>query len=526
MKLKAFFITALSAASFCGTAVADDDDDDGEHRDWDRDHGKQTLVVTKGTVLWNATVVDTRDGSLSRHRVIVVDEGRIRTIAPVGSVHVRVRGDAQLVNASGKYVVPGYLDMHVHAMAAADLPQPYWPLFLANGVTGIREMVGSPLLIQRARALNADSAAGLVDAPEVVGIPGAPLIGVPTAEAAVALVQQQKAQGATFIKMIAASRPAVLATLQEARNQGLPVAGHLVTSVPAVELSAAGWRSIEHLGAGFGTLLDCAADEANIRGDILKGLGAPPSTAPSAVISPYVTRALDAPLYRRVIDTYSASKCHAVAQALAANGTWQSLTLIRRRTMLTSDDQLFRADPNLKYVDPAVRALWEQFAQQYVANVPATAAATFREYYGLERNAARLMNRNGVPVLAGSDLGGIWVIAGFGLHQEFRELADAGFSPLEILQATTLNAARFLGREADLGSVDEGKKADLVLLERNPMRDSRNLDTVWAVLLKGKYFSKQALKTMKNEVAEAYAARASAGVRTAPRASSAGARGG
>jgi imidazolonepropionase-like amidohydrolase len=172
--------------------------------------------------------------------------------------------------------------------------------------------------------------------------------------------------------------------------------------------------------------------------------------------------------------------------------------------MLNSDDPGFRSDPNLRYVDPTLRALWEQLAQQYVAAVPAAAAASFRQYYDLQLNMARLLNRNGVPMLAGSDVGGIWVIPGFSLHQEFREMADAGFSPLEILQATTLNGARFLGREATMGTVEEGKNADLVLLDRDPIRDSRHLDSISAVVLKGKYFSKHALEQMKSDVAAAY----------------------
>jgi imidazolonepropionase-like amidohydrolase len=494
-------VGAALAAALAGTTTAD------ERERSDREHGKPRLIVTKGTVLWNATVVDTRDGSHDRHQVIVIDEGKIRKIARIGAIHLEVRGSAQRINASEKFVVPGYLDMHAHAIDSADKQPSFWPLFIANGITGFRQMSGGTAQIQRAQKLNADSAAGLVDAPEVLGVPGDLFAGPFPPAVAVGLVQQQKAAGATFAKVISIRPDTLFAILAMPKDQGLEVAGHLLPSVSAVESSNRGWRSIEHLGAGYGIVLDCAADPL-LRPDILKLPPVPLS--PTGVISPYLTRGGEAPLYQRVIDTYSATKCQEVAATMAKNGTWQALTMIRLRTMLNSDDPMFRNDPHLKYVEPTLRALWEQLAQQYAATVPASAAATFRQYYDLQLNMARLLNRNGVPMLAGSDVGGIWVIPGFSLHQEFREMADAGFSPLQILQASTLNGARFLGREATMGTVEEGKNADLVLLDRDPIQDSRNLDKIEAVVLKGKYFSKHALEKMKRDVADAYSGPADA----------------
>ena len=96
------------------------------------------------------------------------------------------------------------------------------------------------------------------------------------------------------------------------------------------------------------------------------------------------------------------------------------------------------------------------------------------------------------------------MIPGFSLHQEFKSLAAAGLSPLEILQMTKLNGAQFLNREASMGTIDEGKKADLVLLDGNPVDAVANLDRIAAVVLKGRYFSKDALDKMKSDVAGAY----------------------
>ena len=125
-------------------------------------------IITQGVVIRNATVVNTRDGSLSRDMAVILVDGKIKRIATGGAV----LADAGVleVDAAGKYLVPGFLDMHTHAMLAADRKPAPWPLLVAHGVTGVREMAGSPELIERSRSLNADSAAGRLDAPEILQI--------------------------------------------------------------------------------------------------------------------------------------------------------------------------------------------------------------------------------------------------------------------------------------------------------------------------------------------------------------------
>src|SRR5579871_3586297 len=230
-------IAMLVLTSLLAAAVHADEDDRGQAR--------APLVVTQGTVVRNVTVVDTRDGSLARGMSVVIDGGKIQKVT---ARPVRVRGAAQSVNGAGKYVVPGFNDMHTHAMVAVDQTPPYWPEMIANGITGIREMAGSAAVIQRVRQLNADSAAGHVDAPEVLQIASDIFVGlsasVPPAPAsaadAVKFVQQEKALGADFIKTTAGNAPSILALLAEARNDGLYVAGHLTPALSALDSSNAG----------------------------------------------------------------------------------------------------------------------------------------------------------------------------------------------------------------------------------------------------------------------------------------------
>lgn len=459
--------------------------------------------VTRGTVINNVTIVNTRDGTLRPGMTIVIDEGKIQQIVP--SASVRAAESVKRIDGAHRYVIPGLLDMHTHALPVADKQPNYWPLLIANGITGIREMAGSAELIQRAHQLNADRSSGRVDAPEVLLMPGDLLAGVPTAARAIQIVQQQKAMGADFIKLVGASPDATFAAVAEAKKLGLRVAGHLPPSVSALDASRAGFGAIEHLGSGMGILLDCANDEVDIRKAVMRGEGAPPVFTLNFVRSPMLYRTLDAPFYQRVLDSYSEEKCQALAHVFAENSTWQVPTLIRLRSMEFNSDALYRNDPHLAYVDRATREQWEQLATQYAVNVPADAAATFRDFYSLQMRVTQLLKQNGVKMLAGSDLGGIWVIPGFSLHQEFLELARAGLTPLEILQMATLNGAEFLQRESTMGTVEPGKNADLVLLDANPLVDVANLGRISSVVLRGKFFSRADLDVLQGSVARAYA---------------------
>lgn len=461
-----------------------------------------TFPVSQGTVIQNATVVNTRDGSLQRGMSVIVDGGKIQQITPLP---VQVNGSSvTLVDGTGKYVVPGFLDMHTHAGSTlANSPNDF-SVLVAHGVTGIREAGGSPELIQAIHQQNAAVAAGTADAPEVLMMPSTIFAGqAATDPAARQFVVDRLAEGADFIKAVGGAPAAFLAVIDEAKKRGTHAAGHLPVAVSSLAASNAGYHSFEHLGAGIGVLLDCSSDTDAIRAAALATTVPPPVSVINPRIydgNPY------GPYYQRVIDTYDAAKCATLAQAFVKNDSWQTVTLIRHKTADFGNDPMFTQDPNLKYVDKTRVAQWQSFAAQYATGVTAQNQKTLQDFYALQLKAVKLMKDNGVRILAGSDLGGGWVIPGVSLHQEFRELAAAGLTPLEVLQATTLSGAQFAGREATMGTVEKGRNADLVLLDGDPVADVANLDKVSAVFLRGKYYSRTALDKLLFDVAAGYAA--------------------
>ena len=483
MAIRKLFTVAVIVAAVGATIVACGDD------------SNDTLDVASGTVIKNVSVVNTRDGSIASQMSVVLNGGKIQTVT---AQPVRAGSAVQVIDATGKYVVPGFLDMHTHSMVRADSSPTYFPLMIAYGITGFREMgafVGQlPTMVVRARKLNADSAAGLVDAPEALLVPSDIFVGASTAASGVQGVAQQKALGVDFIKIISANREGMLSFLSESKRAGLDLAGHLTPAVSAAESSQLGWKTMEHLGGGLGILLDCADDETAIRDGAIAAAGTAAPSFPSDLAS-----------VRRTISTYNNAKCVALAKTFVSNGTWHVPTLRRVRAIQTSDDPVFLNDPNLVYVDKGRIAQWQATAAAAAAR-PAAERAALAEMYTLQKSVTKLLKQNGVKMMTGSDAGqaSTWVIPGFGLHQDFQELGLAGLSPLEILQMATLNGAEFLHRESSMGTVDAGKNADLVLLDANPIADVANLSKISAVFLKGRHFPKNALDKMKSDTADAY----------------------
>ena len=466
----------------------------------------QRTIVSSGLLLTHVTIVDTHTGKLMPNMSVAINGGKITKIGAASML--AAKGTAHSVDLKGKFLVPGYWEMHAHPIDSPDRADNL-TLMLANGITGFRQMSGSDALLAERKngALMPPS-----DVPELLAMPGSILLrgNAATVPMAIAEVDKQKAEGADFIKTIDVTPPVFFAALDEATKDGLLYDGHLSPGVDAVKASEAGMRVIEHLGPMETILIGCSTDEAAIRQAMAaRAANAPPAPAATslnkaATSDPVLMRQMGDPTSlartKHIIDTYSEDKCRKVAQVFAAHRTWQVPTLIRERTSEFGDDPIYRNDPNLRYVGPSTRQLWESVAQQFSAKMGPAERDTLKQFYALQLKTAKLFADSGVPMLAGSDFGGIWLVAGFSLHQEFDQLAEAGLTPLQVLQMTTLDGAKLLGREARAGIVDEGKDANLVVLDANPVQSVQNLHKIFAVVRGGQFYSRDALDGLKQKV--------------------------
>jgi hypothetical protein len=465
-------------------------------------------------IVSGVTIVDTHDGTLTPNMSIRMDRGTIVSIVPDGAAN---SGSVTTIDARGKFVVPGFNDMHAHVLGPPN-PTDMLTLMLANGITGWRQMAGTPKLLQQRREGSLPMS-GIQ--PELLAMPGeiVTVLNAGTPERGVATVNEQRAQGADFIKMILVSSPTFFAVQAESKRLGLPMVGHLPMGVDIVAASKGGMKSVEHLGAGSDLEIPCSSDRVALRAAIAKsppfeGL---PFTAlhlipfkdallarvfPKLIVN---TTGFIGPkqlaVMQHLIDTYSEDQCRQLAADFVTDGTWQVPTLIRIKSSELADTRDFLDDPNLVYVPPEQVKGWRESEQRYVKKFSAAEKQVFRNFYALRLKLVKLFDEAGVKIMTGDDAGGAgWVVPGFGLHREFDEFETAGLSPLHVLQDATLNPAEYLGRTATMGSVEVGKNADLVLLNANPIDSVQNLHKIDAVVRAGHYLSRQELDAMEDKI--------------------------
>ena len=456
----------------------------------------QNTPETEGNILvfTHATVIDATGAPAKRDYAVVITGDRITDIGETAKVAVP-RG-ARVVDASGKFLIPGLWDMHVHPQG-----KEYLALFIANGVTGVRVMWGSAEDHEWRKEIEAGQLIGprmviaspLVDGPKPYWRGS---ISVASEAQARQVVDKAKQDGADFVKVYQnLPRDLYFDIADECKKQGIPFAGHVPIAVSAQEASNAGQKSFEHL---IGILPACSTRSDELlkaqQADLAEDLAGKPKFWGTHVVQ---TRQM-------MLDTYSPEKAAALSAVLKSNGTWQVPTLTLLRMFAYGDDPAFLKDDRLKYVPVRMRMSWDP-ATVDGKHTPEDFAYMKKEFEK-DLEVVGAMQKSGVGILAGTDTANPFCFPGFSLHDELGLLVRAGFSPMQALQAATLNAARFLGKEKDLGTIEKGKLADLVLLDADPLVEIGNTKKIDAVVYAGRLFSRASLDEMLGQ-AEAFAGR-------------------
>ncbi len=446
----------------------------------------------------DVTVIDATGAPARPNMTVIITGDRITKIAKTGGV--AVPKNAQVIDGKGKFLIPGLWDMHVHTVFKS-LPETYFPMFIANGVTGVRDMAaGDPGFLQQlrkdineGRVLGPRIIAGqMVDGPMPVW-PGLP-ISISNESDARTAAASIKDRGLDFIKVYSLiPRQAYFALADEAKKRGITFAGHVPISVSAFEASDAGQKSIEHLE---GIFLACSAIEPELRKTIEDALEDAKDTDQMRAS---LVRALNETGFRSV-ETYSQEKAAALFARFAANGTWQAPTLVVHRTAAFLDDKNFTNDPRLKYVRRDTAASWKNQDDFRLKNRTAESSARHKMLFQKKLELTMAMHRAGVKMLAATDALVWYVFPGFSLHDELELFVKAGLTPMEALQTATRNPASYLGLIDMVGTVEEGKKADLVLLEANPLENISNTRRITAVVVNGRLIPRVSIDKMLKDV--------------------------
>jgi hypothetical protein len=445
----------------------------------------------KPLVFTHVTVIDATGAPAKPDMTVVITGDRITALGQTGKV--RVPKEAQVIDATGQFLIPGLWDMHVHTLRPERIGI-FFPLFIANGVTGVRD-THTPAPLEQVQEWRKQIAEGKLLGPRFVA--AGPLVDGPNQVVLGSLlvateaegrqaVDSLKKEGADFVKLHAlVPREAYFAIADEARRQGIPFAGHVPFGVTAVEASDAGQRSIEHLS---GVSLTCSTNEAELRQEVIE---ATLKAADFATFSQARRR-----VFAKARATYSEQKCAALFARFARNRTWHVPTFTLGRFQ---PEPRFLDHPRLKYLPASVVERWKSDVR---ARTPEEVAAAKRNFQRKLKLVSE-MRGAGVPFLAGTDtaIRDTWLsFPGFSLHDELAFFVKAGFMPMEALQTATRNPAKFLGELDEMGTVEEGKVADLVLLDANPLEDIRNTQKIRTVVLNGRYLDRAALDRMLAEV--------------------------
>jgi imidazolonepropionase-like amidohydrolase len=408
----------------------------------------------------HVTVIDGASSSLRPDQTVVVRGNRIVSVAPSRSA--RPPADARVIEARGKFLIPGLWDMHVHTATIA--AREVLPLYVANGITGVRDMAGDWPTITGFRD---EIARGALAGPRIVAsgpyleggdVPIPHVLARNPDEARVA-VDSLIRLGVDFVKVHGQLAPATyFAIARRARERGIAFGGHVPSAVGSAAASDSGQRSIEHLLA----------------------IPAPCTPAESIALQPRfrVQRALGrcssedlTPLYARFV----------------RNGTWVTPTFTAQYEIATWPKRAVPGDSLAHYLPDTLR--------RYVAaifpmpdSIPADADSVGQAMFEKRLAQVATMHRAGVRILAGTDAPLRNSPPGFGLHEELRLLARGGLTPFEIIRAATLEPAHFFGMLDSAGTIAPGKLADLVLLDANPLLDIRNTRRIAAVVANGRLY--------------------------------------
>jgi imidazolonepropionase-like amidohydrolase len=443
----------------------------------------------------NVSIIDVTGGLTQHDMTLVINGNHIIVLGETGSTSMPT--DALVVDATGKFVIPGLWDMHVHTLQTwpvADslvyLPDTFFPLFIANGVTGVRDMNGSMDVLRRVRERMQE---GSMRGPRVVSA-GLMVDGTDWSFGSIAVtshedgrnaVHQLAEAGVEFIKVGGLTpRNAYFGVVEAAKELNLPFSGHVPFQITATEASAAGQKSIEHLD---GILLGCSSNEQNLRHDA-EALIATEGGFSHVWLARVRAEA-------GALESHDAERCSTLISQLVANQTWQVPTLVQKRATAFLDKPEVFQDPRIAFIPNYLLETWGK-------DNALTGMYTMEDFENDKRVFTRHMelvgemHQSGVQFMSGTDAVDPYIFPGSSIHDELELFVQAGLSPMEALQTATWNPARYLEKTDSLGSVSVGKIADLVFLDANPLKNIRNTRQIWAVVLDGEVLDRESIENI------------------------------
>jgi len=415
------------------------------------------VTSAASTAFLNVNVIAMTEERVVEAQTVIVEDGVITVIGDVDGVPLPK--DAVVVDGTNRYLMPGLTEMHAHVAEAdsQDLDRDF-TLFIANGVTTVRGMLGRPSHLElRQRLLDGEQFGPrlITSGPSLNGN------SVSSPADGVRKVNAQHAASYDFIKIHPGLSASEFTAIASAANElGMPFAGHVPVSVGVVGALDAGMATIDHLDGYIAALMPPDSDLSGGYGGFFDVL---------------------------LADQVVAERIEDVVTRTVAAGTWNVPTqsLVEQLVNDTSVSDLANR-PEMRYMPPATVDRWVE-AKQSQLNERGFSPEIGAQAVEIRRQIILALHEAGAGLLLGSDAPQIFNVPGFSLHHELEFLVAAGLTPFDALRTGTTAAAEFLG--TNTGAVAIGKEADLVLLDANPLADIGNSRRVHGVMLRGDWIS-------------------------------------
>jgi len=435
-------------------------------------------------IVSNVNVINVENGEILNSQDVVIIGDSIAQITH----HKRVNDytTVNIIDATDKYLIPGLWDMHTHTWWGYE---DFYPLLLSNGITGVREMFGNMDVVNEIKRLTQSDSLISPDyisaGPIICGDPPSlrSCVVAKTPKEGREYVRQQKADGADFIKTYnMLKRDVYMAIADECKKQNIVMTGHIPFDVSLPTALKQNHKSIEH----FYGILEYCCDTVGLAKIDKERKG-------RFNYSEYIKRA------KHVFETYNESRENEVIELLENSNTWVCPTYTVHLGYIRTYD--YDLDDQRRYYLPDY-ALWSS-TDSVLSKTDSINLKVEQDYYNLMLKLSRKLRDRKIRFLAGSDYCNPFTYPGFSLHEELQIFVEeVGFSPLEALRSATINPAIYFNLEGELGTVEQGKRASLLLLNRNPLNDIKHTQEIEGVILRGKYMMGDSLRTAIEKIAE------------------------
>ena len=446
------------------------------------------------TRIKSINIIDIKTGNILFNRDVLIEGNLIRSI-DTAQLNKKDEG-ILVVEGKGKFLMPGLWDMHTHSTQHSEWL--HHPLYIANGVTAIRDMSGQMGKADSYWAGTKDRKSWnrkldshkqvtpryvLHSSYQINGSNSVPY-GFPEyfkmekEEDVPLLLAHYQKEGTNFIKVYSEiPAKSYRKLIKESPSYNIHIAGHKPLNISLEEAITSGQRSFEH---GRIYMFDCFPEADSLMKTNNKGS--------------FFRNSM-----RSMVTDFDRAKAERLMGLMREHDAYWTPTLQTVKMSAFADREEFLSNPHLVYISAMRKTLWwnPDINRSAKDNRSSERKELNMQYYEAVKEQVGMAHKNGVRIMTGTDVTDSYSFPGFSLHAELADLAKCGISNLEVLQAATIVPAQYSHLENRLGSVEMGKLADLIILSENPLVDIANTEKITGVILNGTYYDEDALKNLK-----------------------------